>query len=75
MANPTSTILGVNGTTTVVLNWTTESNAAADQQTLNLIQGVVTAGSAEKVSYTGNSTLPALSNSTIEGPLFRRQRH
>jgi hypothetical protein len=33
-------------------------------------QVAATARSAEKVSYTGNSTLPALSNGTIEGVVF-----
>jgi len=47
--------------------WQTASNAAIAQQALSVVTGAVTSGSAQEVSYTGGSTLPALSNATIKG--------
>jgi hypothetical protein len=65
---PIATVVGLNGTV-VTLTWTTASNAAVAQAALKNITDAVTVASPtmEEVEYTGNSTLPALSNSTIQG--------
>jgi len=65
-ANPTATVIGQGGTT-ITLVWNTASNASIAQKALSAITASVTGGQMQEVSYTGGSTLPALSNSSVTG--------